>query len=45
MGEIAIMLHILRWLSELFYAIGSWFEDLADGIDENFHEQLRNGMR
>ncbi len=38
------MLKILRFLENLFYTIGSWFEDRADSIDEDFYDQLRTAI-
>jgi hypothetical protein len=38
------MLIILRFFENLFYNIGSWFEDWADSMDKSFHNQLRSAI-
>lgn len=35
---------MLRFLENFFYTIASWFEDWADSIDKDFHDNLRLAM-
>lgn len=39
------MLKLLRFLENLFYSIGSWFEDVADGIDKDLHSDLGRALK
>lgn len=38
------MLRTLRFFENLFFSLGSWFEDLADSMDKDFHEELRQAL-
>lgn len=38
------MLKVLRLLENTFYSIGSYFEDCADGLDTEFHDELRRAL-
>lgn len=38
------MLKLLRFLENIFYTIGSYFEDWADIIDTEFHDELRRAL-
>lgn len=37
-------LRVLRLLENIFYNIGSYFEDCADSIDTEFHDELRRAL-
>ncbi len=39
-----ILLVSVRFFEELFYKIGSFFEDYGDSIDVEFHEILRKAL-
>ena len=38
------ILAILRQSESLFYSIGGFFEDIADGLDLEFQEELRQAL-
>lgn len=39
-----MILKLLRLLENLFFNIGSYFGDLADSIDTDFHDELLKSM-
>lgn len=41
---VTVFLRVLRFLENLFCDISWWFEDLADGLDSELHDELRAAL-